>query len=203
MGEDELTDVAEIHRHGRYHSSLTCLAERPERALQIAMICHAWAEIEETLIELYGLYMGMDLSLDSKAIGQRPHAGAFKSGLDANAVPLHPVATQVFTTLSALGPRLDLLEALTKWHGTPDEVEKVTDLNKRLRKRYRERSAIAHGRWAVCDECPDAIILQEPLHANRVYREHDLTQVFDRLRAVHEDLSELVRSLGKRLGQQT
>src|SRR5437867_8387563 len=82
------------------------LLERPDLACEIGNICVNWNLIENNLMSLYALVMGDYL----------PKTQRFSP-------PTHPVAYQIFDSLNAFGPRVELLEKLLVWR-VPDHQVK-------------------------------------------------------------------------------
>jgi hypothetical protein len=161
--------------------------QKPALAAQGLNVCANWALIEKDLMELYSLLMGTYLITFP---GFEP--------------PNHPVAYQVFDTLNNLQARLDLLLALAKWRAGKDAAEKLElDIIPKLRNRFAERSAIAHGVWGICGKYPDALILMRTFDGHLIYREHDFKQASQRILEMDDRVKdEIISPLRKRLREE-
>ncbi len=147
--------------------------KRPDLAAAIANVCANWSLVENHVISIYAFLMGDYLP---RVPGYAP--------------PTHPVARQVMDALNAFNPKLELLCKLLDWR-EPELSQQFREGNAmRLRKRYNERSEVAHGTWAVCDDYPDALILAPTFGAMMIYKIRD----FD---AISERILEEVRALGE------
>lgn len=153
--------------------------ERPDLAAEIGNVCANWNLIEHNLMILYALLMGDYL----------PKAPGF-------APPTHPVAYQVFDALNAFNPRVDLLEKLLAWRASDAEVKHFREvIRPGLRKRFSERSVVAHGNWGTCDAYPDALILV-PIYGDRmIWKKSDFQDVSGRIIEEYKRLASLVKSL--------
>lgn len=153
--------------------------ERPELALAIGNVCANWNLIDHKLMVLYALLMGDYLP---KAPGFSP--------------PTHPVAYQVFDALNAFNPRVDLLEKLLAWCASDAEVKHFREvIRPGLRKRFAERSVVAHGIWGTCDAYPDALILAPTYGDRMIWKKSDFQDVSGRIIEEYRRLESLVTSL--------
>ena len=165
------------------------ILKRPELAAQAGNVCANWALVEDAMMLLYGLLMGMYLPKLS-APGFEPLP------------PTHPVAYQIFDALNALAPRLDLLIRLCKWKALPEETEHLErTLAPIVRKRFSERSIVAHGSWGICDDYPDALILQRTYDGNQIWRKDDFEQTSERIVELLKQMHALTGSIYERLRQ--
>lgn len=101
----------------------------------------AWNMFEWDLMATYSIAMGFYLP-------------GFQGWEPTN----HPLAFQIFDSLSGLNARLDLLERCVAWV-TPSLAPEFTALRPAIRKTAGKRATIAHGRWGVNDHYPNDIIL--------------------------------------------
>lgn len=156
------------------------LLQRPDLAAEIGNICVNWNLIEDTLMNLYALVMGDYMPpLTADIIAQLEREAGTKLYFGA---PTHPVARQIFDALNAFNPRLQLLEKLLVWRVPPEKVKYFREtIMPHLRKRFGERSLIAHGQWGVCDKCPDALILMPTFGKNMRYKREDFQDVSKRI----------------------
>lgn len=161
--------------------------ERPELAAQIGSICANWNLIERDMLALYAQLMGIGLP---KLPGFFP--------------PTHPVAYQIFDALNSLHARMDLLARLCKSYSLPDESKYFEDkLRPRMRKRFGERSVIAHGNWGICKDYPDALVLMPIFGEMQIYKLHDLEQVSERILKLHSDFGKFAGPIYRRRREQT
>lgn len=154
--------------------------EYPELAAEIGNVCVNWNLIEQQLMSLYALLMGDYL--------QKLPAGF--------APPTHPIAYQIFDALNALNPRIELLEKLLTWRVSEEQVKNFREVIwPGLRKRFSERSMVAHGVWGTCEAYPDALILV-PVYGNRmIWKKHDFHAVSHRILVEHKRLIMLFANL--------
>lgn len=152
--------------------------ERPELAAEIGNVCGNWNLVEHDLMTLYALLMGDYL----------PRQAGFEP-------PTHPVAYQVFNSLNAFNPRVELLEKLLAWRASEITLKHFREkIRVNLRKRFTERSVIAHGVWATCNAYPDALILVPTYGQQMIYKQRDF-------RAVSLRIIEDRKSLGSLIGE--
>lgn len=165
------------------------ILERPELAAQIGNVCANWTLVENAMMSLYGLLMGMYLP--------KHNVPGFEW-----MPPTHPVAYQVFDALNALAPRLDLLLRLCRWKALPEEAEYLErTLAPIVRKRFSERSIIAHGLWGICDEYQDALILQRTFGGNQIWQKSDFEQTSERILELLKQMHGLMGAIYERLRQ--
>lgn len=165
------------------------ILKRSELAAQAGNACANWALVENAMMLLYGLLMGMYLP--------KRNAPCFES-----LPPTHPVANQIFDALNALAPRLDLLIRLCKWKALPEEAEYLErTLAPIIRKRFSERSVIAHGSWGVCDDYQDALILQRTYDGDQIWRKDDFEQTSERILELLKQMHGLTGTIYERLRQ--
>lgn len=161
--------------------------KRPDLAAEIGNVCANWSLVERELMTLYGLLMG----------DYFPRL--------AGAGPLtHPIAYQVFDTLNAFNSKVALLVKLLAWRASEAEVKKFRDeIWPRLRKRYDERSVIAHGVWSTCDDYPDALILVPIYGHQMIWKKSDFQAVSRRILEERKRLSLIVAGLYRQRNQGT
>jgi hypothetical protein len=159
--------------------------DRPDLAAEIGNVCANWSLVESELMTLYALLMGDYL----------PKRPGF-------APPTHPIAYQVFDSLNAFGPRVELLEKLLAWR-TSEATQKYFRevIRPQLRKRFTERSIIAHGVWGTCDDYPDALILVPTYGHQMIYKKRDFEHVSHRIHEARKTLGELVARVYERRKQ--
>jgi hypothetical protein len=139
--------------------------DRPDLAAEIGNVCANWNLVENDLMMRYALLMGDYLP---KPPGFAPST--------------HPVAYQVFDSLNAFGPRVELLEKLFAWRTSEAIVKHFRDaVRPQLRKRFVERSVIAHGVWGTCEKYPDALILVPTYRHQMIYKKRDFEDVSRRI----------------------
>jgi len=159
------------------------ILERPELAALIGNVCANWSLVESDTMHLYALLMGTYL----------PKAPDSAPGV-------HPVAYQVFDALNALAPRLDLLNKLCRWRALPAEAEHMERvLIPLIRKRFQERSIIAHGLWGLCDDYRDALILMHTFDGDQIYKRNDFVDVSARVLDLHKQLGAFALPIYERL----
>jgi hypothetical protein len=155
------------------------ILERPELAAQAANVCSNWALVEDDLTTLYALLMGTYL----------PRAAGFSP-------PIHPVAIQVFDALNSLAPRLDLLLRLFKWRASKDQCELLErTLIPIMKRKFKERSVVAHGVWGLCDKYADSLILQRAFGGDEIWRKHDFVQISERIVELHGQMGALIKEI--------
>lgn len=156
-------------------------------AAEIGNVCANWSLIKSDLVFLYGLVMGDYLP---KREGFSP--------------PTHPVARQVFDALNAFAPKLELLSKLLAWRIPPDLYAqfKASTVPK-LRKRYSERSTIAHGLWGICSDHPDSLILMPTYGTPMIYKRRDFEDISTRILEEHVALGSLGHTLYEQRSQRT
>ncbi len=148
------------------------LLKRAELAAEIGNICVNWNLIENTLMHLYALVMGdYQPKLSADVIAQLER----EAGTKLYFLPsTHPVGLQIFEALNAFNPRLQFLEKLLVWRVSKERVKYFREtIMPRLRKRFAERSLIAHGRWGICDKYPDELILMATFGTSMRYKKRD------------------------------
>lgn len=159
------------------------ILKRPEQAAHMGNVCANWSLIEGDMVSLYALLMGTYL----------PSVAGFSP-------PAHPVAYQVFDSLNALGPRLDLLNRLCRWRAQEAEADHLQQvLSPFIRKRYAERSRVAHGQWGICEEYPDALMLMQTFGATQIWKQHDFEELSERIVDLHMQLLAFTAPINKRL----
>lgn len=159
------------------------ILQRPDLAAHIGNVCASWALVEYDMVSLYALLMGSYLPAPEP--GWSP--------------PAHPVAFQIFDALNALAPRIDLLERLCKWRATPQESEHFErTLKPEIRSRFRERSIVAHGLWAINKDEKDALILVNTFGENHIYKAHDFEQISTRILELHRKLGDFTHPIYER-----
>jgi hypothetical protein len=155
------------------------LRDRPELACEVGNVCANWSLLENDLMLLYALVMGDYLP---KEKGHGP--------------PTHPVAYQIFDSLNAFGPRLDLLDKLLAWRLSQSQVKHFREeIKPQLRRRFAERSAIAHGVWGTCVQYPDALILLPTYGQHMVYKKRDFEAVSNRIHEDHRKVGALMKEV--------
>src|SRR5262249_9455219 len=138
-----------------------------------------WNLIENNLMSLYALVMGDYL----------PKTQRFTP-------PTHPVAYQIFDSLNAFAPRVELLEKLLVWRVPDQKVKHFREtLKPKLRKRFSERSVIAHGVWGVCDKYPDALILVPTYGHQMIYKKRDFQDISKRIVEDHKILGTFIQEI--------
>ncbi len=155
------------------------LLERPELAAQVGNVCVNWNLMEHVLMTLYAFLMGDYMPQENEYLP-----------------PTHPVAYQVFDSLNAYRPRVELLEKLLTWRAEDAEVKEFKEIIKpKLNKRFAERSKVAHGLWGTCDAHPDALILAPTYGKQMVWKKQDFEDVSSRILEDRRRLSDLLVSL--------
>ena len=151
----------------------------PDLAAEIGNVCANWNLVEHMLTSLYALLMGDYLP---------------KSPEDFP--PTHPVAYQVFDSLNAFNPRVDLLDKLLASRASDIEIKHFREvIRPGLRKRFAERSLVAHGIWGSCDDHPDALILVPLLGEQMIWKKTDFQNVSCRILKDLKLLSALASAL--------
>lgn len=150
---------------------------RPEAAAAMANALAAWNLFEWELGIAYSVAMGFYLP-----------------GIKGWSPPNHPLAFQIFDTLSGLGARLDLLEKCVELVA-PSVAPDLAALRDRIRKLAGKRADIAHGRWGVNDKYPNDIILSQ--HAKRMTRWNtkDFDQCAEQFAALRFDFGKVLAKL--------
>ncbi len=155
------------------------ILQRQELAAAIGNVCANWSLVENYMVFLYSLVMGDYL----------PKKEGF-------APPTHPVAMQVLDTLNSFNPKLDLLTSLLEWTIEPNLHSHFKNVTvKDLKKRYKERSIIAHGLWELSPEYPDALILTSTFGSRMVYKLKCFEDISARILKEHKLLGELIHTL--------
>lgn len=150
------------------------LLERPELATEIGNVCANWNLVDHVLMTFYAFLMGDYMPQKNEHMPQP-----------------HPVAYQIFDSLNAFGPRLELLEKLIVWRAPDDEVSHFREqIKPKLRKRFSERSTIAHGIWGICEAYPDALILSPTYGDQMIWKKKDFRDVSQRIVRGREELSD-------------
>ena len=158
------------------------ILQRPELAAHAANVCANWALIEWEMAWLYALLMGRSLPKIHK-----------------NNIPMHPAAIQIFDALNSLAPRIDLIERLLRLTA-PQQVEQFERvLRDKIKKRFNERSVIAHGMWGLCDAYPDALILVKSTDHSKIYRKHDFVQVSKRILELRDEMQAFTSTVASAL----
>lgn len=169
------------------HCGPNQVLERPGLASEIGNVCANWNLLEWTLMRLYALLMGDYL----------PKVAGF-------APPTHPVAYQVFNSLNAFNPRIELLQKLLEWRAPEATIKQFREvIRPGLRKRFAERSIIAHGIWGTCDDYPDALILLPTYGHQLVYKKRDFEDVSRRILVDYERLGVLFAEMYQQRDQAT
>jgi hypothetical protein len=170
------------------------LLKRADLAAEIGNICVNWNLVEDALMNLYALIMGDYLPrLTAELIAKLEHEAGTKLHFGAST---HPVARQIFDALNAFNPRLQLVEKLLVWRVSPANVSYFRKtIMPSLRKRFAERSLIAHGKWGVCDKYPDELILMPTFGPNMRYKKRDFQDVSKRIVADHSILGKYSHEL--------
>jgi hypothetical protein len=160
------------------------ILERPEMAAELGNICAHWSRIDSALVGLYSVLMGVyspGRSNPSRLIG-------------------HPIASHVFDTLSALGPRLDLIVRLCKWHADKADAEYFERiLRPKIRKAFAARSELVHGLWGTSKKHPNALILYPTIEKPVAYKLKDFQDVSDRLALLYRELYRFTFETAQRL----
>ena len=126
-----------------YYSGDESLLERPQLALQIAIAINSWNRFESDAAFLYGDMMTHRYGPPAPNGGTR---GA------------HPVALQVFETLDAFRPKLDLLRGLLEYT-RPDLLDHWNTITrKKIESAQRFRNKLAHSIWGHCADFPEELL---------------------------------------------
>ncbi|MFC3643030.1 hypothetical protein [Aquibium oceanicum] len=162
------------------------ILQRPELAAQIGNIIANWTLVEADLLSLYAIMMGDYLSVPVPAP-------------EWSAPPSHPVARQIFEQVQSFNARLDLVEALLKWRGLPEEIELFSQtLRKRIKTAYHSRNSVAHDGWGISSAHTNALILSS-IHGHPViYKLRDFEQISQAICDVHLALGKFSHSMYER-----
>jgi len=147
------------------------LLSKPALAAEIGNICASWGLVEVTVAMLYSVLMGDFLPRQA----------------EPGMTTAHPVAFQVFDALNALSPRLELVKRLVKWR-EPEFADEWSTIENKLRRRFSERSVVAHGFWGVSDDLPDSIVLVSPFSPSMTFKVRDFRAIADRIAREHGEL---------------
>ncbi len=160
--------------------------ERPELAALIGHVCAAWTLVDREIMHAYGLVLGL-------------HDPVTRSDFSTRA---HPVAFQIFDSLYTLNPRLELLAKLVKWTLKEDEAAFMRDaIIPNLKRRYKERSEIAHGLWTVPSDPRDTttLIRLDTFGTAFAYRKADFQAIVQRIEDAQDQVRAFTRNALQRI----
>lgn len=144
------------------------LLQRPTLAAYFAVVLAAWQQIEDRLL----LFFAPSL----------PNPG---EGLNSAAIA-------VFESIESLQVRLDVIEAIIRVRYPHVLEEYQRQLRPAIRRRSKERLAIAHGSWVVWDRHPNELILEPPSDFRGrppvLYNKADFIQIKERMNGLHRDI---------------
>lgn len=164
------------------------ILRRPELAAQAAAVCANFSLIEGQLVSIYALVLGMTLPFDPPAAG---------------APMVHRAGIQILDAINSLNGRLDLVRRLLESYVPKNEFEHFRDnLCPAIRKRFEERSIVAHGDWGICDDYPDALILSRPFQPQQIWKKRDFESTSQRIIKCWKDLNQFSEPILERASQE-
>ena len=147
------------------HAVLT----RPLCALQIAAIVCEWAYVEDMLTLMFSAAMGS-------------HTLREDGGSNVNR---NWTALVAMRELESIHTRLKIVEK-TLIPLLPDALQiRWQSLEKVIRSRARERNLVAHASWALVDEYPQDLILEDSAGKYFRYSEKDFVDILGRISNVN------------------
>lgn len=147
-------------------------SERPEHAVALANVCANWALVEHELVHMYAILLGNSVSRRPK----RRHKQA------------HPLAYQIFESLYALPPRLELLRKLVK-QAAPEHAATFHALLPEISDRFKERSIVAHAVWSIEHHREDIVVRTGGYEPDRAsYTVKDFENISRRISALYTKL---------------
>ena len=116
---------------------------------------------------------------------------------------VHRAGIKILDSITSLYGRLDLVKNLLEWYAPKSEFEHFRDvLYDKVGKRFTERSIIAHGRWGICPDYPDALILSRYFKPQQIWKKRDFEATSRRIIETWKELYEFSRPLAERARQQ-
>lgn len=120
------------------------LSQRQAALAGIAQVAIAWSGVEDWLVQTFEAMNATDIEPRSDGGHQ------FSSS---------PSSTAVLEALDSLNMKLTVMKRVLEATGTPAIVAMFEEAEKKIRAVAKSRNRVVHGRWLVCLEVPDALIL--------------------------------------------
>ena len=152
---------------GAYRAFPKHVLERPKLAALLGAIAAQWGFVDRSLLDIF-----------ERATSKSFHRDE--------------VATTIFDTLGAQGPKLDLIERMIELR-LPDETKKKWKaIRKMIRDRSGERNPLIHGAWNISDAHPHELILLKVSGQAILYTERDFVEILDRVVELSNSVNDFV-----------
>jgi len=162
-----------------YSKPRRAVLSRPACALQIAAIVGEWAYVQDNLTLLFSATMGTHTLTPDGAASINRNWTALVTMQELESIHMRlKIVEKVFIPL--------LPEELqTRW----------TALEKSLRSRARERNTAAHASWALSDQHPDDLILENEKGQTIRYTARDFIDILERISATYIETHDFMHAV--------
>jgi len=124
-------------------SGSSVIRQRPACAIAIVEVCGSWAHFEEMLLDLFNTVTSHWKTLPN---GQR--------------VPISNYAVlRAFKAVDTLHLKHVIMTSAFKGRLSEELIDEFEILMRTARTRVKERNAVAHALWAICDAYPDDLLI--------------------------------------------
>lgn len=139
------------------------LLEKHALMPKVGLICTAWAHLEFSLSLFYGRLIALHLPRN-----------------DNFTMHFHPISLQIFDEINTTHSRVRLVEEITSWSVSDDELKaEIKAVLRSYKKAASRRNEVVHARWAICASEPEALI-QVPFFGDRmVYKCLDFDEILE------------------------
>lgn len=158
------------------------LLNRPNLAALIGCIVAEWAQVEDSLAACYGYLLSSGWRGPTGVRITQDAIGTDGKTISVNLVNLADLAPahQVFEILESIRTKMELLERLTETQAPDLLAHWRLTVSPKIRVASKARNAVAHSRWAIRSDIPDALLMMpsslDPFGDILAYRESDFEE---------------------------